>query len=139
MTKAARCELVQGATRIIFEYVRARGVLRLTGNPNTVMQWGPMEMSFAELVRLLQIDVTPLVPEQPFMVFGGALGLGGSKDFIGAFSTEREAREHFVALRQGPALWAEVVTLSKGKLRQVCWFGNAVESQPVSERRWWRR
>lgn len=137
MSKAATCELVQGATRIVIEYIRARGVLRLTGNPRTHSQWGPMEMSFVDMVKLLRIDVSAVAPDLPFLLFAGNGCLGGSKDFVGAFETEVEARAQFVGLRHGSASWAEVVILTRGKLRQVCWFGSP-DGAPRRRRRWRR-
>ncbi len=137
MARAASVELTQGSCSVVIEYVRARGVLRLTGNAGSRVGWGPIEVTFVDLVGRLRVDLSVLVPEQPFLLFAGDRTLGGSKDFVGAFSSEVAARSQFLELRKGTTSWAEVVTLSQGKLRQVCWFGSPDEA-PLRQRRWRR-
>lgn len=140
MSRAAHIDLVDGETKVLIEYVRTRKVLRISGDAfDAFGQWGPFEIPLADLVRELQVDVSGLAPAQPYMVFGGEQSLGGSKDCLGTFATEAEAKKCFVALRQNRSTaWAEVSTVVKGRLRQLCWFG-APELVAGSSRRRWRR
>jgi hypothetical protein len=125
MGRPARITTGTGPSRISWEYVRGRGVLRLTAAAPLV----GVEVPFAELVQRLQVDTGQLLPARQFLLFAGrrngpfaALG-----NLIGVFADERTARRAFerVRLEEDPTVgWAQLLSLDpRGRVRAIGWFG----------------
>ena len=143
--KAIVCGAGEGATRI--EYLQERGVLRLSGGP---VDQG-RELSLSAFCEELGIGPAALTPATYFLFAGtkGAPG-GGYRDLVGTYSCPTEARREFVTWRRNAACtWAEVVSVSEGRIAALCWFGvdrvdrtlapRAAVDDPGRRRRRWLR
>lgn len=117
------------------EYVATRKVLRLTGLPT------PIEIPAETLVAL----GVRTGADRQYLLFGGQKTRGGSRDLIGVYRDEGQAKAAFRELRANlTGGWGEVWCLDgNGTYRQRCWFddgrGSDAGGETSTGRRWWRR
>ena len=112
------------------EYVKSRGVLRLSGWHARDAVVDPVEIPVQALLQRLGIEPADLAFPRQWLLFGGRdeHPRGGAADLLATFHDEVEARRAFQHLRQGaggPTAWAELVVLDQsGRTRPSCWFGH---------------
>lgn len=117
-------DIVAGRMRI--EYVKGRGVLRLTADGG---EGRAVEVPLGSLVEQLQIDRRHLAPQPRVLLFAGRHDRPrrGAGELVGWFESEADGRAAFQEVRgttSDEEGWAELVALDGGGRRTVlAWFG----------------
>lgn len=144
MTKPRSIAWGDGATAARVEYVKSRGVVRLTTGAGS----GHRELTLPSFCD--ELGIRPEAVTAPtYLLFAGkgASPAGGCRDLVATYLCPNEARRDFTDRRHDASFrWAELICLVAGRTSVVCWFGvdradqvpgrRATPSAPVSPRRW---
>ena len=145
MTKPRSIACGDGETAGRVEYLKGRGVLRLSSGASS----GDRELTVRAFCDELGID-TPPVTVPSYLLFAGTHlpPAGGCRDLVATYQCPEEARREFAAWRRDPqCVWAELIRLAAGRPATVCWFGvdrpdrtpyERPSLTPPSRRRRWR-
>lgn len=144
MTKPRSIACGDGETAARVEYLKSRGVLRLTNGASS----GNRELTVRAFCEELGIDAE-LGTGATYLLFAGTNlpPAGGCRDLVATYLCPDEARREFAAWRRdSQCVWAELIRLAAGRTATVCWFGveradRAPYGRPslnASQRRGWR-
>ena len=121
VTKPRSIACGDGETAARVEYVKSRGVLRLTSGAASEHR----ELTVRDFCEELGIDAQP-VTVPTYLLFAGTdvQPAGGCRDLVATYLCPDEARREFTAWRRdSECVWAELICLAGGRTATVCWFG----------------
>lgn len=132
MTKSQVIVCGDGDSAATIQYLHGRGVLRLTSG----REGETRELSLTQFCEELGIGREALRPTT-YYLFACRKGApsGGYRDLVATFDCPVDARREFVAWRRNPdCTWAEVISVSDGKIAALCWFGVDRVDRPLPPR-----
>ena len=121
MSKPRSIACGNGETAGRVEYLKSRGVLRLTSGASS----GNRELTVRAFCDELGIDAHA-VTVPTYLLFAGTdlPPAGGCRDLVATYLCPEEARREFAAWRRdSQCVWAELIRLAAGRTATVCWFG----------------
>ena len=133
--------VASASMQVRIEYLKGRGVLRLTARGGDAPPLGSVEVPFAALADQLQIEPAGAAGPPRLLLFAGLHDRprGGAADLIGCFESEVEGRAAFRRLREERSDdegWAELVSLGdNGRRTVLAWFGRSDHSRDTEFKR----
>lgn len=123
-SEMGRPRFIELGSGLRVEYLKTRRLLRFSSE--TERRSGGFELGLHQFCDDLGIDRGELGSPAAYLLFGGGRGAnGGTRDIIGTWDSEDEAREAFRRCREESSFqWAELVAMRVGgDCHPIGWFG----------------